>query len=101
MTHGAELAFDDVSKMFGSITALRPITLSIAPGEFFALLGPSGSGKSTLLGTVAGFVAPTSGRVLVDGVDITAVPPHRRNIGMVFQNYALFPFLTVAQNVAF
>src|SRR5215469_3276045 len=101
MTHGAELAFDDVSKMFGTVTALRPITLSIAPGEFFALLGPSGSGKSTLLGTVAGFVAPSSGRVLVDGTDITGMPPHKRNIGMVFQNYALFPYMNVEQNIAF
>ena len=101
MTHGAALAFDGVSKMFGAVVALRPTTLSIAPGEFFALLGPSGSGKSTLLGTVAGFVAPSSGRVLVDGTDITGMPPHKRNIGMVFQNYALFPYMTVAQNIAF
>lgn len=101
MTRGAELAFDGVSKMFGVVTALRPITLSIAAGEFFALLGPSGSGKSTLLGTVAGFVAPSSGRVLVDGADITGTPPYKRNIGMVFQNYALFPYMTVAQNIAF
>jgi putative spermidine/putrescine transport system ATP-binding protein len=101
MTQGAELAFDGVGKMFGAVTALRPMTLSIAPGEFFALLGPSGSGKSTLLGTVAGFVTPSSGRVLVDGADITGMPPHKRNIGMVFQNYALFPYMTVAQNIAF
>jgi putative spermidine/putrescine transport system ATP-binding protein len=101
MTHGAHLAFDGVGKMFGPVTALRPITLSIAPGEFFTLLGPSGSGKSTLLGTVAGFVAPSSGRVLVDGADITGMPPYKRNIGMVFQHYALFPYMTVAQNIAF
>jgi putative spermidine/putrescine transport system ATP-binding protein len=101
MTRGAALAFDGVCKMFGAVTALRPIDLSVEPGEFFALLGPSGSGKSTLLGTVAGFVAPTSGRVLIDGADITGMPPHRRNIGMVFQNYALFPYMTVAENVAF
>jgi putative spermidine/putrescine transport system ATP-binding protein len=101
MMQGAALAFDGVSKTFGAVVALRPISLSIAPGEFFALLGPSGSGKSTLLGTVAGFVAPSSGSVLVDGADITAMPPHRRNIGMVFQNYALFPYMTVAQNIAF
>jgi putative spermidine/putrescine transport system ATP-binding protein len=81
--------------------ALQPISMSVAPGEFFALLGPSGSGKSTLLGTIAGFVAPSRGRILVDGAEITGMSPHRRNIGMVFQNYALFPYLTVAQNIAF
>lgn len=101
MMHGAHLAFDRVGKVYGPVTALRPITLSIAPGEFFTLLGPSGSGKSTLLGTVAGFVSPSSGRVLVDGADITGMPPHKRNVGMVFQNYALFPYMTVAQNIAF
>jgi putative spermidine/putrescine transport system ATP-binding protein len=101
MTHGAAIQFETVSKLFGAVTALQPTTLSIAPGEFFALLGPSGSGKSTLLGTVAGFVAPSGGRVLMDGTDLTSMPPHKRNIGMVFQNYALFPYLTVAQNIAF
>ena len=101
MTRGASLTFDRVSKSYDSVTALQPTSLSVAPGEFFALLGPSGSGKSTLLGTIAGFVAPSGGRVLVDGADITGLSPHRRNIGMVFQNYALFPYLTVAQNIAF
>lgn len=101
MTRGASLGFDQVSKTYGTTAALQPTSLTIAPGEFFALLGPSGSGKSTLLGTVAGFVAPSTGRVLIDGVDIAGMPPHRRNIGMVFQNYALFPYLTVAQNIAF
>ena len=101
MTRGAPLTFDQVSKSYGAVTALQPTSMTIAPGEFFALLGPSGSGKSTLLGTIAGFVAPSGGRVLVDGTDITGMPPHRRNIGMVFQNYALFPYLTVAQNIAF
>ena len=101
MTRGASLTFDQVSKSYGAVTALQPTSMSVAPGEFFALLGPSGSGKSTLLGTIAGFVAPSGGRVLVDGTDITGMSPHRRNIGMVFQNYALFPYLTVAQNIAF
>jgi len=101
MTRGAALEFAGLGKQYGAVTALRPTDLTIAPGEFFAVLGPSGSGKSTLLGAVAGFVAPTEGRVLIDGADITGVPPHRRNIGMVFQNYALFPYLTVAQNIAF
>jgi putative spermidine/putrescine transport system ATP-binding protein len=101
MTRGAALEFAGLGKRYGAVTALLPTNLTVAPGEFFAVLGPSGSGKSTLLGTIAGFVAPSEGRVLIDGTDVTAVPPHRRNIGMVFQNYALFPYLTVAQNIAF
>jgi iron(III) transport system ATP-binding protein len=80
---------------------LRDIDLVIEPGEFFALLGPSGSGKSTLLRVLAGFARPQAGRVLVDGADISGVPPWQRDIGMVFQNYALWPHMTVAQNVAF
>ena len=99
--HGLPVRFDAVSKQYGAITALEPTTLTVAPGEFFALLGPSGSGKSTLLGTIAGFVPPSAGRVLIGGADVTSVPPHRRNIGMVFQNYALFPYLSVAKNIAF
>ena len=101
MTHGAPVAFQGVGKTYGPLTALHPTTLTVAAGEFFALLGPSGSGKSTLLGTVAGFVPPSHGRVLVGDVDVTSVPPHRRNIGMVFQNYALFPYLNVFGNIAF
>jgi putative spermidine/putrescine transport system ATP-binding protein len=98
---GLPVRFDGVSKQYGVVTALHTTHLSVATGEFFALLGPSGSGKSTLLGTIAGFVSPSSGRVLIGGTDVTSVPPHRRNIGMVFQNYALFPYLTVAKNIAF
>jgi len=77
------------------------ITLAIQPGEFFALLGPSGSGKSTLLRLIAGFNQHNRGRLLVDGRDITGIPPNARNIGMVFQSYALWPHLTVYDNVAF
>jgi putative spermidine/putrescine transport system ATP-binding protein len=101
VTRGAALEFVGVGKQYGTVAALQPTNLTIGAGEFFALLGPSGSGKSTLLGTVAGFVAPTQGRITIGGTDITGMPPHRRNIGMVFQNYALFPYLTVAQNIAF
>ncbi len=97
----AELRFDGVAKRYGEVVALHPTDLVIHPGEFFALLGPSGSGKTTLLGMAAGFVSPTEGRILVNDRDITRMPPERRNIGMVFQNYSLFPFLTVAANVAF
>ena len=85
----------------GRTDVLKDISLRIEPGEFFALLGPSGSGKSTLLRLIAGFNRQRSGQVLVDGKDISAVPPHARNIGMVFQNYALWPHMTVWDNVAF
>jgi putative spermidine/putrescine transport system ATP-binding protein len=77
------------------------VDLSVAPGELVALLGPSGCGKTTTLRMVAGFVEPTAGRILMGGADITHVPPHKRNAGMVFQSYALFPHLTVADNTAF
>jgi putative spermidine/putrescine transport system ATP-binding protein len=90
-----------VSKRFGEVRALDGVSLDIAPGELLTILGPSGSGKTTLLKVVAGFEAPDAGSVKVDGAEITSLPPARRDIGMVFQNYALFPHLTVAGNVAF
>jgi iron(III) transport system ATP-binding protein len=86
---------------YGANQVLRDITLAIAPGEFFALLGPSGSGKSTLLRLIAGFSQHNRGQLLVDGRDISGVPSHARNIGMVFQSYALWPHMTVYDNVAF
>jgi putative spermidine/putrescine transport system ATP-binding protein len=98
---GAKIELCAISKRYGNAQVLAPLDLVVEQGEFFALLGPSGSGKSTLLGTIAGFIPPSSGRVLVNGVDITGVPPHRRNLGMVFQNYSLFPYLTVFKNIAF
>jgi len=91
----------NVSLAFGATQVLRDISLTIEPGEFFALLGPSGCGKSTLLRLIAGFNQAQAGTVEVDGADITDIPPWKRDIGMVFQNYALWPHLTVAQNVAF
>lgn len=93
--------FENVTKRFGETVAVDALTLDIFAGEFFALLGPSGCGKSTLLRLLAGFESPSDGRVLLDGAVIDAVPPHRRPVNMMFQNYALFPHLTVEKNVAF
>ncbi|MBP6763584.1 MAG: ABC transporter ATP-binding protein [Rubrivivax sp.] len=86
---------------YGKTEVLKDVSLDIAPGEFFALLGPSGSGKSTLLRLIAGFNRHQHGQVLVDGLDVSPLPPWQRNIGMVFQNYALWPHMTVWDNVAF
>src|SRR5262245_59991880 len=93
--------FENISKRFGGVTAIDRLSLDIYQGEFFALLGPSGCGKSTLLRLLAGFEAPDEGRVLLDGVDLAGVPPHRRPVNMMFQSYALFPHLTVEGNIAF
>ncbi|MBB5081824.1 ABC transporter ATP-binding protein [Nonomuraea endophytica] len=90
-----------VTKRYPGSLALDEVSLHVAAGEFMTLLGSSGSGKSTLLNVVAGFTEPTSGSVLVDDADITGVPPHRRELGMVFQHYALFPHMNVFENVAF
>jgi len=90
-----------VSKSYGSVVALRPIDLEIAEGEFLTLLGPSGCGKTTTLRLVAGFIAPSTGRILFGGDDVTGLPPQKREIGMVFQDYALFPHMTIADNIGF
>jgi len=95
------VVFDGLAKTYGGLPALRPVDLAISAGEFLTLLGPSGSGKTTLLNICAGYVAASAGRLLVDGRDITATPASRRNMGMVFQNYALFPHMSVADNVAY
>ena len=95
------LSVRDVSKTFGSVAAVSNVTLELPPGGFFSLLGPSGCGKTTLLRIIAGLEPPDGGAVLIDGQDITAQPPERRPFNMVFQRYALFPHLTVADNVAF
>ena len=98
---GAAIHLDDVSKSYGSVVAVAGVTLEIPPGEFMILLGPSGSGKSTLLQLIAGFEQPQPGRIRIGGRPMDRVAPHKRNIGFVFQSYALFPHLTVADNIGF
>ncbi len=95
------LQVDAASKSFGQVAALSDVSLSVAAGEFVTILGPSGSGKTTLLKVIAGFETADQGRILIDQADITELDPARRNIGMVFQNYALFPHMSVARNVAY
>ncbi len=90
-----------VVKVFGSFTALKSVSVEVGPGELFFLLGPSGCGKTTLLRCIAGFHTPESGRVLIGERDVTALPPYKRDTGMMFQSYALWPHLTLAENVAF
>jgi putative spermidine/putrescine transport system ATP-binding protein len=97
----ADLALSGLTKVFGTTTAVDGVTLRIAAGDMVALLGPSGCGKTTTLRMIAGLVEPTAGDVLIGGHRVTRTPVHRRNIGMLFQNYALFPHLSVAENVAF
>src|ERR1051325_4792774 len=97
----ADVVLEGVRKTYGNIVAVRGVDLRVAQGEFVTLLGPSGCGKTTCLRMVAGFVEPDGGRILIGGSDVTTVPPYRRNTGMVFQSYALFPHKTVAANVAF
>lgn len=96
-----EIALRNLQKRYGSAKAVDDVSLSISPGEFISLLGPSGSGKTTTLMMIAGFEMPDSGQVLLDDRDITRLPPHRRELGVIFQNYALFPHMTVAENVAY
>jgi len=97
----ARLQLIGITKRYGDFRAVDDLSLDVADGEFVVLLGPSGCGKTTTLRTVAGFVEPTSGSVLLGERDITALPPWKRNAGLVFQSYALFPHITVAENIAF
>lgn len=95
------LEFIGISKEFGNVKALNDVTFSVKKGEFFSLLGPSGCGKTSLLRIVAGFERPSKGKILLDGQDITNIPPNKRPVNTVFQNYALFPHLSIWENIAF
>ena len=95
------VALEDVVKRFGDVLAVDGVSLDVRPGEFFSLLGPSGSGKTTCLRMIAGFERPTEGRILLDGRDVSDLPPFERDVNTVFQDYALFPHMTVAQNVGY
>ena len=101
MAAPGHLLVNGATKRFGAATVLDDLSISVAKGEFVSLLGPSGCGKTTLLRCVAGLLKPDAGKILVGGTDITTLPAHRRNVGVVFQNYALFPHLTVAENIGF
>jgi putative spermidine/putrescine transport system ATP-binding protein len=101
MTDSAALTLQGLTKQYGAQPVVQDVTLDVEPGELLVLLGPSGCGKTTTLRMIAGFVAPSGGDILLDGRSIAALPPHRREMGIVFQSYALFPHLTVARNVAF
>ena len=92
---------EGLRKSFGDVEAVRGVDLEIADGEFFSMLGPSGSGKTTVLRMIAGFEAPTSGRVVLAGQDVTRIPPFDRDVNTVFQDYALFPHMSLEQNVAY
>lgn len=98
---GSDIAVSNVSKSFGSFSALKDVSLDIRKGEFFSLLGPSGCGKTTLLRAIAGFEDPDSGLISIDGIDVSGLPPDKRHCNTVFQSYALFPHLSVFENVAF
>jgi putative spermidine/putrescine transport system ATP-binding protein len=98
---GGALQLDHVSKMYGKVRVVDDVSIALQRGEFVTLLGPSGSGKTTLLMMIAGFVTPTNGEIRLDGRNVTSTPPEERNLGMVFQGYALFPHMTVSENIAF
>src|SRR5262249_36820890 len=101
MARGAKLRLRHLTKSFGAAKAVDQISLDVSAGAFVSLLGPSGSGKTTTLNLIAGFLTPDAGDILLDERSIADVPPHKRNIGMVFQSYSLFPHMTVADNVGF
>jgi len=95
------ISFENITKRYGKVVAVDNVSLTIEEGEFFSLLGPSGCGKTTLLRMLAGFEVPTEGRILIDGQDVSEIPPNKRPVNMVFQSYAVFPHMSVADNVAY
>ena len=101
MSSRVVVALEGVTKAYGTVRALDRIDLAIDEGELLSLLGPSGCGKTTTLNVVAGFATPDAGRVVIDGADVTSTPPYRRGLGVVFQSYALFPHMSVGDNIAF
>ena len=101
MNAESRLELEGITHRYGSVTALEDVSLTISDGELVTLLGPSGCGKTTVLRIIAGFIRPSEGRMLLQGRDVTRVPPHRRPVNMVFQRAALFPHLDVFENVAF
>ena len=97
----AAIEFRNVTRSFGNVRAVDDVSVEVAAGEFFSMLGPSGSGKTTCLRLIAGFELPDSGQILLDGVDVSDVPPYDRNVNTVFQDYALFPHMSVLENVEY
>jgi ABC-type Fe3+/spermidine/putrescine transport system ATPase subunit len=97
----AILELDRLTKRFGRTVTADRLSLTVSRGEFFTFLGPSGSGKSTILRMIAGLVAPDSGRIEIDGKDVARMPPWRRNLGMMFQQYAVFPHMNVSENIGY
>src|SRR4051812_19217424 len=100
-SHSPDVGLTDLHKNYGDVAAVDGVSLEIAHGEFFTMLGPSGSGKTTTLRLIAGFELPDSGTVTLGGEDVTHVPPNRRDVNTVFQDYALFPHMTVGENVGY
>jgi putative spermidine/putrescine transport system ATP-binding protein len=101
MNNNTAVSFEAVCRYFGEVKAVDNVSLSVMDGEFFSMLGPSGSGKTTCLRLIAGFDRPTAGRIMLYGQDVSSLPPYERDVNTVFQDYALFPHMTVGENIAY